>query len=295
MELYTPLVRLKQEMNNGTLPPMMEVPESVQHIIDPSFTIGYGALDEDSEKGLRCPVRGCGRWFHSLGRHISRSHPRIGQTGVRAALSIPSGTSLLSRKEIDRYQRAGKRLSAYRPTDFAVRGAERLSKDRTRSGRTKSRNASTTGARNLANRCRAQLAHRIIDLHNRFGRTPTCQEFATEHTPGLAKFVSVVFGSWNNAVNQCGLEVNRRSSPEQWRQRALDALAIWYERHGTLPSASEINNPHRTPLTPSKPSILRGLKTESWPEAMRRAASLLNIYGGRYGLPIENKPREDAA
>ena len=59
-DLYTSLIRAKQELNDGVLPPMTPVPENVQHFIDPAFTPGLGALEEDPEKGLRCPVKGWG-------------------------------------------------------------------------------------------------------------------------------------------------------------------------------------------------------------------------------------------
>ena len=39
-DLYTSLVRAKQELNDGVLPPMTPVPENVQHFIDPAFTPG---------------------------------------------------------------------------------------------------------------------------------------------------------------------------------------------------------------------------------------------------------------
>jgi hypothetical protein len=97
--------------------------------------------------------------------------------------------------------------------------------------------------------------------------------------------VQRVYGSWNSAKAQCELEPRKNSIPRYTLNVVLDALTAWVEKHGTLPSYDSVRAPVRIPALPSMPTILKALDTDSYPGAMRRAAALLNIYGGRYGLP----------
>src|SRR5690606_35849901 len=78
--LYTSLSRAKAEINNGELPPMEPLGDKERRLINPKFLIngGKGGIVKHPTKGLRCPVRGCGRWYHHRGRHGGKSHPEIG-------------------------------------------------------------------------------------------------------------------------------------------------------------------------------------------------------------------------
>ena len=99
-DLYTSLTNLKREMNGGRMPPMTPIPERALAVIDPALTPGLGALEEDPEKGLRCPVRGCGKWAHALSSHITSAHRNIGGVrGFKRMMSIPRTAALLSRRE----------------------------------------------------------------------------------------------------------------------------------------------------------------------------------------------------
>jgi hypothetical protein len=162
MQLYTSLVRLKQAMNGGQLPPMMPVAQEALRFIDPSCTPGLGALEEDAEKGLLCPVRGCGRWFVHLTRHLNMTHSDIGgASGVRQLLSIPENAALYSTAERDRQSAlmsaliaAGKCLPPATEYDSATQ-----SRRAANAGRRTARILDTAGAKNMRNRCVAQLKH----------------------------------------------------------------------------------------------------------------------------------------
>lgn len=292
MDLYTSLTRLKQELNDGALPRMTAIPKSSLAVIDPAFTIGYGAMAEDIEKGLRCPVRGCGVYRHQLTTHLNSTHRDIGGARtVRRLLSIPDTAPLYSRMR--RAELAALMLQKRadgRCVILAPRGMVKSQKG-------KRKNYGTMGSRNLRKICDEQLIHALVDLENRLGRAPTGDEFVAEYDRPKLDALVLVFGTWRSALLQCGLENlgQYRRHREGSREAVLAALDAWYTAHDTLPSSRQADNPRSTPALPRYGKILRALQAENWPEAMQRAASLLNIYGGRYGLPIEHKPKEEAA
>lgn len=292
-DLYTSLVRLKQSLNGGELPPMTDIPVVAQDVIDPAFTIGLGALTEDAEKGLRCPVRGCGIYRHALTRHVTSKHPEVGGAdGLKVLLEIPTGVPLASSK-YRAAQAAG--LARRRPEALAILARARAAKPgilltrevRDRANVSHRKVYKLAGLRNLTNRCEAQMRHALIDLQNRIGRSPTLNEARSLIGEGFAGHVISVYGSWNAAKAQFGLEQYQRghSRKEVTREAVLEALRAYHRTHGCLPNVNQAQRPNRAPLIPSRPTICKAMGTESWPEAMRRAASLLNIYGGRYGLP----------
>lgn len=290
MELYTSLVRLKQAMNGGTLPPMTPFTALALEVVDPTFLRrvgGMGGLDEDEALGLRCPIKGCGVWRHALYTHIRFAHPEIGCDGLRRALSIPLTATLVSSKLRPAIAARGRlpRASLDTLKEMAACG-------RVRAHARRRRGTTTIGERNLRNSCPAQLSHRIIDLHNRLGRSPTSNEFASEYGFGLRDLVRVTFGSWENALALVGLDAVRRKA-RPFRSSQLDvlpALSAWYHEHGTLPSRAAVESGRQTPVLPCRKTIQRALNARSWAEAMQRAASILNIYGGRYGLPQRKEP-----
>lgn len=281
MQLYTSLVRLKQGLNGGILPPMTPIPDQAKHLIDPAFTVGLGGLEEDAENGLRCPVRGCGVYRHNLGVHIAGSHRSVGGVlAVKRALSIPKSAAFISQKLRDNTNRVtprpnGGRLTSRRVKEMAAKGLMRR----------RPRSRMTVGAKNLRDRCVAQLTHRMLDLNNSLGRSPTAAEARSRWGGAIVTDIIRTFGSWANAKAQCGLGVYRRNFRRLDTAGALAALEAYYNEHGTLPNVDTAYRNPSTPLLPAPTAIMRALKTDSWPAAMQIAASMLNIYGGRHGLP----------
>jgi hypothetical protein len=282
VQLYTSLLRLKMAMNGGTLPPMTPLTESAKKLIDPEFTIGMGALVEDSVKGLRCPVRGCGMYFHNLGCHVRGKHKSLGGVdAVRRALCIPKSIGLVSTRTRENLREARKLWGH----EFRAFAGERAREMGRRGGRRASGVRQSLAMRNLRDQCDAQLSHKIIDLHNSLRRSPTATEFKNRYGATVMGAVVSVFGTWSNAKEQCGLEVYR---PRRKIESAdvLPAFQAWYKEHGDLPTSGEAIAPSRTPALPAYRTTLKAMKANTWPEAMERVASMLNIYGGRYGLPI---------
>lgn len=114
-DLYTSLVRAKQELNGG-VPPLTPLTEEAKKYMDPDLVPGMGILNEDDDKGLQCPVEGCGKWYSRLDAHL-RSHvddldvqengDRWGDTTqamvsrkFKRLLSIDPSASLCSHKHI---------------------------------------------------------------------------------------------------------------------------------------------------------------------------------------------------
>lgn len=314
MDLYTSLVRLKQEMNGGVLPAMTPVTGAALKLIDPEFTIGLGALREDPERGLQCPIRGCGVYRHALGVHVTRVHKTVGVAGIRRALSIPSTAPLASMKMRER-------LSANNFAQFGGRESERFggkgrgshredwtTERRRKESRTRSKAANTVGVRNLTNTCMAQLTHRILDLSNKLGRSPSFDEANQEFGRGIGARIIKTFGTWSSALAQCGLKTRggasqkgKRTGPRpelRWytQEAILEALSAWYAVHGELPSGYQVQKGSKIPYLPHRKTILQHFPgAKNWYEAMERAATLLGIYGGSYGIPEHLRPKEESA
>jgi hypothetical protein len=95
MDMYSTLSRAKQAMNGGDVPPLTPLTRAALKHIDPEFAPGMGVLVEDADKGFRCPVRGCGRYFQKLSVHLDGAHKDIGGSwGVRDLLSLDPHQSM---------------------------------------------------------------------------------------------------------------------------------------------------------------------------------------------------------
>lgn len=289
-DLYSSLTRMKMALNDGVLPPMTPIPEGVVGVIDPAFTIGWGALREDPVKGLQCPVRGCGRWFQNLGAHASRSHRSIGgASGLRKVMSIPHTAPLVSQAFSAAHSVSMKaRIAA---GELRIRGGEHRSVvDR---GKPRKRSTLTVGAKNLLDRCEAQLSHKLIDLHNSLRRSPGAAEFAKTYGSGALIETVRVFGSWNAALARCGLEIRQARGElgvELRRHSVIAALAAYHEANKCLPTSSAVTRRTCVPTIPAYKTVLAAFRAESWRDAMERAAAILSIEGGRWGLPFTTNP-----
>lgn len=284
-ELYTSLSRLKQAMG-GTLPPMTPIPEHVQHIIDPSLTIGLGAIEEDERKGLRCPVRGCGQYFHRLKQHIDQKHADIGGSArVLGALEIPRKVSLTSQ--------VGAATMRQARVDVKVRGSRvRVSAETTRKSRdTRTANLRSMNGRNARNLCEAQVQERFERMERQLGRSPSMADACDLGERNFMYAVIELYGSWSAAKAQFGLAVRTAGGqrPRTDRNAVLRAMQAYYDVHGDLPLSTEIANPTRTPLTPCLMTILRTLSHRSWLDCAQEIAATLGIHSERYSKARADK------
>lgn len=280
MKLYTTLVRVKQELNGGRLPPMTLIPASALKWIDPSLTPGLGALEEDPEKGLRCPVRGCGVWRHCLTAHANKSHADIGGAArLRRLLSIPHTAKLVSRALSERIRNSvspsvrARVLRGARAARRASLSRRDLGHDARVIGDSRSVASQTAGSRCLRNTCLAQTTSRLIDLRNRLGRIPGTND-ARNEDPGLYRAAIELFGSWNAALSSVGLQLNRRY---WYRGDVLDCLAAFVSFHGRLPFRREFG--YRViPLLPKLDVVLGHLGAANYTDAMRLVSVALDIH-----------------
>lgn len=283
MELYTSLTQLKMAMNGGQMPPMTPLTDYARKYLDPEFTIGMGAVVEDEVKGLRCPMRGCGGWYHNLSRHAVAKHRGVGGAkGIRALLSIPHTAPLMSASLRAISREGALRQSAQgRNTGLSHLPKHRsLARNRKKLGQSRTAAARTVGVKNLRDQCEAQLKHRLIDLHHKLGRSPSRAD-ASKHL-GNAFVVAAerTFGTWNSLKSQCGLEVAVHGyTPDQ----VTEAIAAYYRIHGHLPSAETAQKRDKMPLFPHYTTVLRAFGLKGWPEAMAHVAWVLGIDSPRYG------------
>ena len=284
-DLVTTLTLLKASMN-GALPPLTPLTERALKFFDPAFVPGMGILAEDPEKGLRCPLRDCGSWRQRLNVHM-KSHRRTGDW-LRRELGLSPRAALIT----DALRAT---LSANTKRQREMGRAHNLTAAEIRMGqRSRRRGAGALGdrrraisTRNLIGRCDAQLAHRLLDLQHRLGRSPTHADVSEHYGPALASYLEKLDGSFNATKARLGFATIKCRGVRWTLDAVLPSLLEWHRRHGALPSCRQVYNPNRLPLLPSYHTIMRALGADSWPEAMRRAATLLNIHGGRYGLPVK--------
>lgn len=292
-ELFTNLLVLKRHINGGTLPPMTPLTERAERYLDPAHTIGMGALREDPEKGLQCPVRGCGRWYHRLALHLNASHRQIGgAVGVKRLLSIPHRVGLTSLSHKAMYQ-TPERINILARARDGMDPDARQRRATSARARGKSRRGiryrHTVATRNLQDRCETQLAHLIIDIANDLGRSPSSGEFVACHGHGLYRSVLTAFGSWSAALAHVGLRVNRGRSNhpklEPWTINTLaDAFREHYRLTNTLPTTKQAARSSGPVALPSPSTVFKITGTARWVDAMRQISALLNIRHGRYGL-----------
>jgi len=287
-DIYTSRLHLKQALMALDGVPMTALPPDAKAVIDPSLTIsgnGWGGLVE-CDDGLICPVRGCGKAFHDLSKHIRWSHQSIGGTpGFRKLMGIPSTAPLMSESHREKLRSRfrmlvdeGRIKPPRQPKGCITRAVSK------RARKTRSANARTPGNRNMTNDCLEQTRKKITLLHAKLGREPIEREFEAEYGARAARAVHEHFVTWNNALGQCGIGTRKAHGRISF-EAVLDALRAWVAENGDLPTAGELARRSKRPEMPGYDAICAAFQTKSWRYAMQQAAALLNIYGGRYGLP----------
>jgi hypothetical protein len=281
-QLYTSLVRIKQAMNGGHLPPMTPLSEEARRVVSAAYTIGMGALIEDEERGLQCPIRGCGEWHHNLGKHVNWKHGDIGGSAtVRTVLSLPKRVGLVSTPLRERMSAASKQRmeegqSKPITAEARARGLVSLRAQRSRVNVAISGGKGCVNQKNWRDQCESQLGHKLIDLHNHLGRSPSQVEAAAAYGEAFVSAVLRLYGTWTNAKRQQGFEIHRRQ-----RRYTIDEIVetfrVYYEVNGRLPSSSQAHKPTCTPLVPRQITVKKVLGVKSWPEAMQIISERLGI------------------
>ena len=225
MKLYTSLTRLKMAMNGGTLPPVTSLTARARGLCDPAFALGGGAdggmggLQAHSENGLRCPIRGCGKYFHHLGNHL-RKHG-ISPSQLREVLSIPQTAHLISEQghahlstRQEQARQKNPRLGCCgRLNDRPGRPRLPFNCEARRKARvTRKRNAHSVGMRNMTDTCDAQLREKLMALTHQYGRSPTAAQVCAAYGPAIRKHIERVYGSFNACKEHLGFQVYGKRS-----------------------------------------------------------------------------------
>jgi hypothetical protein len=298
-QLYTTLLALKANLGNGHPIHYEPLTAAARSVIDPALCPGMGALNEDAERGLQCPFAGCGHWYHQLGGHIRSAH-RMPPRHFRRLLGFQESIGLISHalktKMMATYARVhGDGREFRRQAQRAAQRSPRYVLRPSSPGRWR-----TVAYANLRDSCRAQLAHRLLDLATTIGRSPSVEDAAAVLGHSYVGRIVTAFGSWNAAKGFTGLDQLRqgraRTGARNWPWPDLLAcLQAYHAATGTLPSVRTANSGRGPVVLPSGATILRAFQTKSWAEAMRQAAALLNITGGRYGLPMPQPAEAERA
>lgn len=273
MDLHTTLVATKAVLAGQAPVPMTELTAQARALFDPAFSNGMGSLQEDAERGLRCPLRGCGDYFHQLGQHVAHAHPEIGgATAFRRALSIPSTAPLVSSQTRAKLRtHRGPQNPPPTPTAAA------------RAAPTRRETVHTMGSRNLKGRCEAQLGEKLRQLTAALGHTPDFKEATTAWGSALVSYCVRLYDTWNGFKRAFDVATLPRGGQVRITlEMALEALGRYAQVHGDLPTNTAATRAQREPPVPNTETLLRVLSATSWPVAMERAALLLNLRDSRY-------------
>jgi hypothetical protein len=219
-----------------------------------------------------------------LGRHVAMKHKSIGLPAFREAMSIPTTAPLMT----EDFRERKREMMQKRGTNLVPGARRQRPASVARRSATIRKTARSMGARNLHDRCIAQLAHKLTDLAHTLGRSPSAPEARQILGHTLVYHIIQTFGTWNNAKAQCGLLTAKRGSitrTKENRALVLDALEAWLKEHDDLPTYHDAMFGNTTPALPP-PSVFYAVFGRSdWDACMRIGASLLDFHGGKYGLP----------
>lgn len=267
-DLYTSQVHLKRVLAGQASAAFTSLPPEVAAILDPSFVPGMGALNEDAEGRLQCPVRECGTFHSDLGAHVGAVHRELKAFGIRKLLGIPQTTGLSTRRHPSKVGLGKSHMDRMRPLRTGVRRQVQ---------------GLTMMSRNKADTCPAQLQAKLTALAEKLGRSPSISDFDAEYDGG-SRAVCMVFGTWQNAKNLAGLGVSPGGpDPIVPQEQVVEALRAWHEVHGDLPTSTDCKLREKTPILPTYPVILRSLNVLNWQAAMRAVLSVLDVESVRYG------------
>lgn len=288
--VFTSAVRIKMALNNGVMPPMTPLSEKAKRVCDPRFVEGMGGLREDERRGLQCPR--CGEWYHRLGHHIANSHPEVGTAGIKEALQIPAGMPLISAVERARnLSRPARKLTKETAREKQARIASYSSRfavaDRPKRKKAIQKARRLAGRLNYLDWCEQQITEKLAGLATSLKRVPNIADFQAAYGEDAARRVVRLYGSINVLAARFGEGIAPKLLSKDGKFRrdyVLDVLYAWYKKYGELPAERDSMLMSRVPVLPKISYITKALGTANWDSAMQRAAALLNIYGGRYGL-----------
>lgn len=286
--LVTSLTLLKMAMNGGQMPQCTPLSGKALELFDPAFLPGLGVLNADDEKGLQCPFRGCGQWYHMLSGHVHQAHGREGgRDAICRLLGFSPSTRFSSARVIEQ-----RRASLQRAVETGVidrKAALRASRGVTQ--RYRGRYKLTVDARNVEDACAEQIKVKVLSFVTDFRRVPSLAEFSALYD-GLTRNqvllrIKDAYGTWNRCLDACGVSTGRRHQDTIGVNELLESLTSWVAVHGDLPTSADAIRRDKAPMLYYYDTYIRRLapSSNSWPEAMRAAASMLDIHGGRYGLP----------
>lgn len=284
-ELYTSIRHFKAALNGGEVPPMTPLTEAAAKVIDPKLCLGMGGLIEDENKGLLCPVRGCGEYTHHLGTHLTKKHAGIGgHIGFRAALGIPRAATLESgRARVARSKAAKVRMqrdNGARARRALAKGAEARCTDHARQ-KAVERYAETRISPmydNIVGDCESQTIRKLELLTEKLGHEPSEREFLAEYGTGIRKRYRRIFGSWNTLKARCGHRLANRKWTED---EVVESYHDYHKAHGEFPSAGVAWSGGRMPLTPSGPVVLEVLGVKKYEAALDHIAWRLGLDADR--------------
>lgn len=120
----------------------------------------------------------------------------------------------------------------------------------------------------VKNVSKTDLLRALTDLSDELGRTPNAVEMDTDGKYSVGTY-DRRFGSWNNALEEAGLDLNNRSNIK--KSKLLDGLRLLGDELGRTPRAVDMD------MTGPYSASVYGRTFESWNSAIRQAGFEPNV------------------
>lgn len=270
-DLFTTQVLVKQLLG-GDRPPLTPLTNAALEIVDPSFCPGMGILNEDIQKGIQCPIRGCGEFYHKLSAHLVRHDKNLGvprgqtEEVLRRALGL-IGSKFVSSSYAKRQSAAIKSRKISPPTRSgspnekagAVYDAAKDAVEIMRRARHKPRyiaaavRRNSWGRRNARMSCDSQLKKRIQLVIDKVRRMPSEREVKI-CDPDLMPAINELGWDIESALAWFRLEAGISDDVEA---DVWEVLSAWRDTNSRMPTEADLDLRHIGPPLPSKDVIMK--------------------------------------
>ena len=240
-----------------------------------------GALEYD-EKTDQVRCHECGKWFVSLGYHITKTHDiTLRDYRLRHGLNLTSslvGVKFASQASI-RNALAGSNPGS---REAFQRILERRSKYRRPNEK-----RPHTELRNEKKRCPAQVLHHIQLLTNRLGHAPSCEEIERSGISCQSALFALNVTSLNELNRLAGSVATKYKGAHYSRIMLIEMLLDFYAKYARLPSHFD----HHAGIIPSYSSYKRFFGSM---ESAYEAAGLGLVEKGRRRRQYPAAPEESS-
>lgn len=205
---------------------------------------GYAGTLASNIEGTHVQCHFCGYLYKYLPAHIWHKH-KLNAKQYKEAVGLQQKTALVSEQYrvqlIKNYQKLPLKHHNKVKENFNKYNEEVKNGEKKSGGDLKRNSPWSLEKRNKMGMCPDQLLHKIKELGDELGHTPSSNEFRKKHTR-YATAILMMFGSWNAAIIQAGLTPNYGIGfPQYTSIQLLQYLRNFYKEHKRTPVHSDFS------------------------------------------------------